>query len=444
MKVRFAPSPTGFLHVGNARLALINWLFARRHGGQVLLRLDDTDASRGRDEYAEAIEHDLRWLGLDWDEFARQSDRRARYAEAAAALERAGRLYACFESEEELRAKREQRLRHGRAPVYDRAMLKMTPDQRTAAEAGGKRPYFRFRLSEGARAWRDLVLGERAVKLGTISDPVLVRADGTPLYTLCSVVDDLDFGVTHVIRGDDHVTNTGVQLDIWDALGGTPGFLAFAHLPLLTDETGGKLSKRLDSLSLRRLRTDGVEPTAITSYLARLGSPKNPEPMSLPALAAEMDLGRFSPGQARFDIAQLQALNRRVLQQLRFCEITGRLPEGASAAFWEAIRGNIDLLGEARLWWDVVAGDDFIPPVIEGERSFLRTASDLLPTEPWDAEVWQTWTGVLREASGRKGRALYRPLRLALTGEEHGPEMRALLPLMGRRRVERRLREAAA
>jgi glutamyl-tRNA synthetase len=277
-----------------------------------------------------------------------------------------------------------------------------------------------------------------------VSDPVLVRADGTPLYTLCSVVDDLDFAITHVIRGEDHVTNTGVQLDILDALGGVPGAVGFAHLPLLTDEAGGKLSKRVDSLSLRRLRTDGMEPAAITSYLARLGSSRNPEPATLPALAEEVDLGRFSAGQARFDIVQLQALNRRVLQALPFAEVADRLPQGAGAAFWETIRGNIDLLTEARLWWEVVAGDAFVPPVAEGEAALLATALSLLPPEPWDAGVWEAWTGAVRAATGRKGKTLIRPLRLALTGEEHGPEMRALLPLIGHDRVARRLAATVA
>ncbi|MDA8248246.1 MAG: glutamate--tRNA ligase, partial [Rhodospirillales bacterium] len=393
-RVRFAPSPTGYLHVGNARLALVNWLHARRHNGRFLLRLDDTDAARSTDAYAEAIGHDLRWLGLDWDETFRQSARLDRYAEAAEALKRSGRLYPCFESEEELRFRREQRLRRGQAPVYDRAMLKLTAAQRAAAEAGGKRPYWRFLLSDGAIGWDDLVLGRRQVKLPAVSDPVLIRADGTPLYTFCSVVDDLDSAVTHVIRGEDHVTNTGVQLDLLAALGGDPAKLRFAHLPLLLDEKGEKLSKRLDGLSLRRLRTDGVEPAAITSYLARLGSARDPVPASLEELAGDFDFAHFSAASSRFDIAQLQALNRRVLQGLDFAAVAARLPTGATEAFWLAVRGNLDLLGEARGWWDVVAGT-IVPPVIEGEGDFLRTALAVLPLEPWDAQVWSAWTEAL-------------------------------------------------
>jgi glutamyl-tRNA synthetase len=442
VRVRFAPSPTGWLHVGNARLALINYLFARHAGGHFVLRLDDTDTGRSSEEYADGIGHDLRWLGLGWDETFRQSDRRARYAEMAERLKQSGRLYPCFESEEELRAKREQRLKRGQAPVYDRAMLKLTPQQREAAEAGGKRPYWRFLLSGGHVGWDDLVLGQRQVKLPAVSDPVLIRADGTPLYTFCSVVDDLDGGTTHIIRGEDHITNTGVQLDILAALGGDPARVRFAHLPLLTDENGEKLSKRFDSLSLRRLRADGVEPAAITSYLARLGSSHDPVPATLEALAADFDFGAFSASSARFDGTQLQALNRRVLHGLPFATVAERLPPGATEAFWLAVRGNLDLLNEARGWWDVVAGT-IVPPVIEGEGAFMRTALDLLPAEPWSESVWSEWTDALKAQTGRKGRALFLPLRLALTGEEQGPDLKALLPLMGRARAAARLGLAA-
>jgi glutamyl-tRNA synthetase len=442
IRVRFAPSPTGYLHVGNARMALLNWLFARRHGGRFLLRIDDTDTSRGSEEYAAAITQDLAWLGLAWDESFRQSARQERYAAAAAALRQAGRLYPCFESEAELRAKREQQLRRGKAPVYDRAMLKLTQEQRAAAEAGGKRPYWRFLLSAATIAWDDLVLGRRQVKLPAISDPVLIRADGTPLYTFSSIVDDLETGITHVIRGEDHVTNTGVQLDILAALGGDPARLGFGHLPLLMDEHGEKLSKRLDSLSLRRLRSDGVEPAAIAAYLARLGSSRDPVPASLEDLVADFDFARFSASAPRFDIGQLQALNRRVLQRLGFAEVADRLPPGATEAFWLAVRGNLDRLGEARGWWDVVAGS-IVPPVIAGEGAFLQLALELLPAEPWSGEIWTIWTEALKAQSGRRGRALFQPLRLALTGEEHGPELKTLLPLIGRARAAERLRVAA-
>ena len=440
--VRFAPSPTGLLHVGNARAALANYLFARRHGGRFILRIDDTDAERSRSEYAEAIPRDLQWLGLDWDDSFRQHDRLEHYAAAAERLKQSGRLYPCFESEDELRAKREQRLKRGLPPVYDRAMLKLTPAQRAQAEANGKRPYWRFLLSNTTAEWRDLVLGRRQVKLPTVSDPVLIRADGTPLYTFTSVVDDLATGITHIIRGEDHITNTGVQLDIFAALGGDPAALGFAHLPLLTDSDGGKLSKRLDSLTLRTLRHDGVEPTAITAYLASLGTSDDPQPLPIGDLAARFDLTHVSHSAARFDVAQLLALNRRVLHALPFAAVADRLPPGATEAFWLAVRGNLDLLSEARRWWDVVGGT-IVPPPLPGEGDFLHRAAAALPPEPWTAEVWRDWTEALKLATGRKGRALFMPLRLALTGEDHGPELRELLPQIGRARAEQRLRIAA-
>src|SRR5277367_836395 len=440
--VRFAPSPTGFLHVGNVRAALANYLFARHHDGRFILRIDDTDAERSRDEYAEAIARDLQWLGLEWDESFRQRDRIDHYAAAAERLKESGRLYPCFESEDELRAKREQRLKRGLAPVYDRAMLKLTAEQRAQAEANGKRPYWRFLLSNTVMEWQDMVLGRRQVKLSAVSDPVLIRADGTPLYTFTSVVDDIATGITHIIRGEDHITNTGVQMDIFAALGADPGALQFAHLPLLTDSDGGKLSKRLDSLTLRTLRHDGVEPTAITAYLASLGTSNDPQPSPIAELAARFDLTHVSHSAARFDVSQLLALNRRVLHALDFAAVADRLPPGATEAFWLTVRGNLDLLSEARFWWDVVAGT-IVPPPMETDSDFLRHAAATLPPEPWNAEVWRDWTDALKQATGRKGRSLFMPLRLALTGEDHGPELRELLPLLGRARAKQRLRIAA-
>ncbi len=441
-RLRFAPSPTGRLHVGNARIALANALFARRAGGRLLLRIDDTDRARSSDELAAAIEQDLLWLGITWDERLRQSDRTERYELAADRLRASGRLYPCFENEDELRVKRDLQLKRGKPPTYDRAALSMTPEQRAAAEAKGKHPYWRFKLSGEIRGWDDAVLGPRTVKLSAVSDPVLIRADGTPLYTLTSIVDDIETGITHVIRGEDHVTNTGVQADIAAALGADPGAMRFGHLPLLTDADGGKLSKRLDSLSLRQLRADGIAPEAVAGYLATLGTGREPKPGDVATLAPSFDLSAFGHAPARFDPAQLAALNRRALQGMSFEAVSARLPHGATEAFWLAIRGNIDLLNEARGWWEVVAGT-IVPPVMEGEGAFLQAALATLPEEPWTATVWADWTGALGRETGRRGRALFHPLRLALTGEEHGPEMRLLLPLIGRARAAQRLAIAA-
>ncbi|MBU6357564.1 MAG: glutamate--tRNA ligase [Rhodospirillales bacterium] len=442
VKFRFAPSPTGHLHAGNARLAVVNALAARAMGGTLLLRIDDTDRERSKPEYEAGIEQDLRWLGIGWDEMARQSDRMDRYAAAAERLKAAGLLYPCFESEEELAAKRALRAKRHLPPVYDRAMLSLTAEQRAAAEAGGKRPYFRFKLSDGAVAWNDLVLGRREVVLGTVSDPVLIRADGTPLYTFTSVVDDLELGVTHVIRGEDHVTNTAVQIDLMRALEPRRAVPAFGHLPLISDVTGEKLSKRAGSVSVRQFRRDGIEAMALVSYLARLGSRRDPEPLTLEELAGTFDLGDFSRGAPRFDPKQLLALNRRVLHGLPFEAVAERLPEGCGAEFWMAVRGNLDLLSEARLWWEVVSGEIETPSLPEA-ASLLRAALEALPPEPWDETTWKGWTGAVAAASGARGKALYLPLRLALTGESHGPELAALLPLIGRARAAARLERAA-
>ncbi|MDO9710666.1 glutamate--tRNA ligase [Paracraurococcus lichenis] len=442
MKLRFAPSPTGYLHVGNARVALVNWLLARQQGGTVLLRLDDTDAERSKPEYAEALEEDLRWLGLDWDETFRQSDRMDRYQTAAERLKKAGRLYPCFESEEELRYKREQQIRQKRPPIYDRGALRMTPEQYERALGNGKTPYWRFLLESRTVEWQDGVLGRRAVKLPSLSDPVLIRADGTPLYTFTSVVDDLESGVTHIVRGEDHVTNTGVQLDLWQALGGNPAKLSFAHLPLLTDTDGGPLSKRLGSLALRQLRRDGVEPAALAGYLAALGTSQDPHPGLPRDLVAGFRLSAISKSAARFDIQQLLAQNRKLLHAASFESVRSHLPEGADETFWLAVRGNLDLLSEAKPWLEVVRGT-VVPPPQPGEEAYLRAALEALPPAPWDEATWGAWTAALRERTGRKGKALFHPLRLALTGEETGPDLKGLLPLIGPERAGQRLRIAA-
>ena len=442
MKVRFAPSPTGLLHVGNARIALANWCLARHRGGQFVLRLDDTDTERSKPEYAAAIEEDLRWLGLGWDEKVAQSDRLDRYAAAAEKLKASGRLYPCLETEEELAFKREQRVKQGRPPLYDRAALKMTKEQLDRAIANGKTPHWRFLLSNDSMEWNDGVLGPRKVKLSSLSDPVLIRADGSFLYTFTSVVDDLEMRITDVIRGEDHVTNTAIQLDILAALGGHPRGMRFAHLPLLTDADGGPLSKRTGSVGLRQLRRDGVEPAALAGYLLALGSSADPVPGMPADLAASYDIGKVSKSAARFDTKQLLALNRKWLHGLSFDAVKDRLPEGASEAFWLAVRGNLDLFREVRDWWEVASGV-IVPAGDPADAGMLRAAIEALPAEPWDEATWPAFTAAVGAATGRKGKALFMPLRRALTGEEHGPDLKHFLPLIGRARALERLRQAA-
>lgn len=439
VQVRFAPSPTGRLHVGNARVALINWLFARQQGGGFLLRLDDTDSDRSSDIFAADIEQDLRWLGLDWDGYARQSDRLARYAAAADRLKADGRLYPCYETAEELELKRKIALSRGLPPIYDRAALRRGEAERAALEAQGRKPHWRFRLNEGAVAWDDLVRGPQHFDAANLSDPVLVRADQRPLYTLSSVVDDIDFKISHVVRGEDHVANTAVQIQLWQALGGTVP--AFAHLPLLADEHGEGLSKRIGSLSLGTLRDEGIEPMALVSLLAHIGTSDAVAPhQSLWELVEGFDFGRFSRATPKFDPAELKALNARVLHGMPFKVAHPRLGalgvKEADEAFWLMVRGNIERLDEAVDWWRVCRGP--MMPVID-DTAFADEAARLLPPEPWDEATWGAWTEAVKAATGRKGKELYAPLRRALTGRDHGPELKNLLPLIGRARAAARL-----
>ncbi len=441
VSVRFAPSPTGFLHVGNARAALVNWLFARRHGGNFLLRLDDTDLERSEAQFAAGIEEDLSWLGLGWDRFQRQSDRLAAYAAAFARLEAAGRVYACYETPDELALKRKVQLSRHQPPVYDRAGRSLTAGQRRALEADGRKPHWRFRLEDGTVAWDDLVHGRLAFEGARLSDPVILRADGQPIYTFASVVDDLELGISHVIRGDDHISNTPVHMQIHAALGGDPAGLAFAHLPLLAGAQGEKLSKRQGSLSLRSLRAEGVEAVAVASLLARLGTADPIEPAAaLPTLVEGFDLGRFGRSPPHFDVAELWQMNAKVLHLLPFSAVESRLTAmgmaGCGPDFWETVRPNLGKLADALDWWQVCRGP--LAPVID-DPAFAAAAAAVLPPEPWDGETWRAWTQAVIAATGRKGKALFQPLRRALTARDHGPEMRNLLPLLGRERVLRRL-----
>jgi glutamyl-tRNA synthetase len=449
VSVRFAPSPTGRLHIGNIRTAVLNWLYARRNGGSFMLRLDDTDGTRSTEAFAEAIRTDLSWLGLVWDREARQSDRLARYDEVAEKLKQAGRLYPCFESEDELGRRRARQRARGLPPIYDRAALKLTPDEIAKRIAAGEKPHWRFFLAntEPSRGltplptlvtWHDVVRGEQTVDIGSLSDPVLIRADGTPLYTFTSIVDDIDFAITHIIRGEDHVTNSAVQIQLFEALGAEPP--TFAHHSLLIGADGQALSKRLGDLSIESLRAEGLEPLAVLCHAALLGTSEAVAPYaSLDELAVRLDLSKLSRAPGRFDIAELRALNARLLHMLSFDAVSDHLARmglDVSPALWEAVRGNITTLADVRTWLEVVNGP--LAPRIE-DAALCEIAAGLLPLEPWDAETWSIWTAAVRDATGIKGRQLFHPLRLALTAREAGPELRALLPIIGRARTEARL-----
>ncbi len=451
--VRFAPSPTGRLHVGNIRTAILNWLFANKAGGRFILRFDDTDRERSKEEFVEAIRTDLSWLGLLWDLEARQSERGAAYDAAVARLKASGRLYPCYEAADELERRRARQLARGLPPIYDRASLKLTEAERAELEATGRRPHWRFRLANTDASslkpqptlvsWNDMIRGAETVDLGSLSDPVLIREDGTQLYTLTSVVDDIDLGITHIIRGEDHVTNTGVQIDLFEALGAEPP--AFAHHSLIIGADGEALSKRLGALSVMSLREAGLEPMAVASHAALIGTsdPIEPHP-SLVSLAELFAPEKISTAPARFDPAELRGLNHRYLRTLEFASVAPRLTGlgiGGGEAFWLAVRDNLQTLGEAQDWWQVVAGP--IAPVIE-DQAFATAAAALLPPDPWTAETWGQWTGAVKAATGAKGRTLFHPLRLALTGRETGPELKALLPLIGRDRALARLSGATA
>ncbi|MEW6258102.1 MAG: glutamate--tRNA ligase [Pseudomonadota bacterium] len=437
---RFAPSPTGLIHVGNARTALINALLARRGGGTFILRFDDTDAARSRTEFAEGIVEDLEWLGIPPNRTERQSARLGLYAAGAEKLKALGRLYPAYETEEELDLKRGLQRARGLPPVYDRAALALTEADRARLEGEGRRPHWRFKLDHRLVAWDDGVRGPQQVDTSSLSDPVLVRADGTFLYTLPSVLDDIEFGVTDVVRGEDHVTNTAVQIEIFEAFGTAPP--RFAHHNLLTLPSGEGLSKRLGHLSLRALREAGQEALAVAAAAVLVGTSEALAPVqSLGHLAERVDLSRISRAPARFDPEELGGLTARTLHQLPYDAVAHRLENagiGGGEAFWLAVRGNLTRFTDAMEWWEIVGlpGPGILEPA---DREFLALAATHLPPEPWDAQTYGAWIALVKGASGRGGKVLFRPLRLALTGRETGPELAALLPLMGRERVQARL-----
>jgi glutamyl-tRNA synthetase len=442
VKVRFAPSPTGRLHVGNIRTALANWLFARGRGGVFVLRIDDTDLERSTQAFEEGIETDLAWLGLDWDERYNQSARFAVYQAAADRLKAEGRLYPCYETQEELDRRRKVALSRGLPPIYDRAALNLTDAERSGLEAEGRRPHWRFKLEGKRVGWEDLVRGHCEVDTTSMSDPVLIREDGAFLYTLPSVVDDVEMGITHVVRGEDHVTNTGAQIEIFEALGAvSPGF---AHMALLIGADGEALSKRLGSLSISDMRDQGFEPLAIVSHLARIGT-SDPLELggSLPEIWANFAFDKMGRAPARYDTADLDRLNAAVLHAMPYEEAKPRLAAlGADLGetFWTVVRSNLKRFDEARLWAHVVEGP--VEPFAEA-TPFFEAAQRLLP-ETVDETCWSSWTSAIKAETGAKGRELFRPLRLALTGLEHGPEMAALVPLIGREKILARLKREAA
>ena len=436
---RFAPSPTGLLHLGNIRTALINWLYARTHNGKFILRIDDTDQERSKDEYISKIKYDLEWLGIDYDDTFNQSSRFERYREQFEKLKADGRIYPCYETPEELERKRKLQMASGGKQVYDRSSLSLTDEEKRAYEDDGRKPHWRFLLQTERLKWNDLLKGELDIDLTSLSDPVLFREDGVPLYTFSSAVDDIDYNITNVIRGDDHTSNTAVQIEIINAI--DKNRITFAHHALLKASSGDKLSKRDNVISIDSFRKSNLEPLAILSLLATIGTSQSIELKdSLNQIISEFKLETISTSPGRIEIDVLNALNKKQVQKLNFDEVSERLKnidEKIDEKFWNTIRSNLETVESVKQWSDIV----FDSKLIEAEdREYIKSAMELIPDDPWDENTWELWTSAIKEKTGRKGKELFLPLREAFTGMSHGPEMKLLIQLIGREKILERVK----
>ena len=430
---RFAPSPTGYIHIGNLRTALMNYLIARKAGGTFILRIDDTDPERSKEEYVDGIKQDLEWLGLNWDRVERQSERLDKYHEAADKLREMGRFYEAFETPTELDLKRKKQLNMGKPPVYDRAALNLSEDEKDKLRAERGNGVWRFKLDQERIEWHDGILGDISIDAASVSDPVLIRGDGQILYTLASVVDDTEMGVTHVVRGSDHVTNTATQIQIMAALG--YDHPSFAHHSLLTGPQGEALSKRLGTLALRDLREQGIEPYALLSLMARLGSSDPVELRTdMESLIDGFDINKFGSAPTKFDVKDLRPLTCRYLQTRTYADVAPKIaeigvPDDKAEAFWAVTRENIETLHDLDGWWTMFR-DGAEPVIADEDKEFVSEAMAMLPQMPFDDQTWSAWTTEVKEKTGRKGRGLFRPLRMALTGQESGPDMGGVMPLL--------------
>ena len=436
---RFAPSPTGLLHLGNIRTALINWLYARTHNGKFILRIDDTDQERSKDEYISKIKYDLEWLGIDYDDTFNQSSRFERYREQFEKLKADGRIYPCYETPEELERKRKLQMASGGKQVYDRSSLSLTDEEKRAYEDDGRKPHWRFLLQTERLKWNDLLKGELDIDLTSLSDPVLFREDGVPLYTFSSAVDDIDYNITNVIRGDDHTSNTAVQIEIINAI--DKNRITFAHHALLKASSGDKLSKRDNVISIDSFRKSNLEPLAILSLLATIGTSQSIELKdSINQIISEFKLETISTSPGRIEIDVLNALNKKQVQKLNFDEVSERLKnidEKIDEKFWNTIRSNLETVEGVKQWSDIV----FDSKLIEAEdKEYIKSAMELIPDDPWDENTWELWTSAIKEKTGRKGKELFLPLREAFTGMSHGPEMKLLIQLIGREKILERVK----
>ena len=435
---RFAPSPTGLLHLGNIRTALINWLYARTNNGKFILRIDDTDLERSKDEYISQIKYDLDWLGIDFDETFNQSSRFDRYREQFEKLKADGRIYPCYETPEELERKRKLLIAAGGKQVYDRSAMELTDQQKKDYEAEGRKPHWRFLLKTERMKWDDLLKGEIDIDLTSLSDPVLFREDGVPLYTFSSAGDDIDYGITNVIRGDDHTSNTAVQVEIINAL--DQNKITFAHHALLKASSGDKLSKRDNVISISSFREANMEPISILSLLATIGTSNSIELKdNIDQIKSEFKLSTISTSPGRIEIDVLNALNKKQVQKYNFSEIEERLKkidEKIDQKFWETIRGNLNVVEDIKQWTDIVFNSETIKP---SDKDYIKIAMELIPDDPWNDETWGLWTSAIKEKTGRKGKELFLPLREAFTGLNHGPEMKLLIQLLGREKIIERV-----
>lgn len=432
IKVRFAPSPTGFMHIGNTRTALFNWLLAKKLGGKFMLRIDDTDRLRSKKEYEDAMRESLIWLGFEWSEEARQSARFDRYNEVKEKLMAEGRIYACYETPEELEIKRKRAMAKGQAPVYDRQALHYTAEDLAKFKAEGRKPHYRFKLLDGVIEWNDIVRGHCRYEAEKLSDPIIIREDGSYLYHLPSCIDDSDFGITHIVRGEDHTTNTASQIQMFEAIGGKVP--TFAPLPLLTG-TEGKLSKRLGSLGVRELKAEGVEAMAICSFLAKLGTSDAIEPYySLDELAESLDFSKLGRSQPKFDEEELKHFNTKVVRSMPYSLVKDRID--ADETFWNNVRANLNVVDDVKVWEDICHKE--VTPIIE-DKFLTDLAAELLPAEPWNESTFNEWMSILKAQSGKKGRELFHPVRKALTALDNGPELKTLLPLIGYEKAKKRL-----
>lgn len=441
IRTRFAPSPTGFLHVGNVRTAMANWLYAKKHNGEFMLRIDDTDLTRSKDEYTTAIKKDMEWLGLKWDLTAHQRDREARYEEVKQSFIKKGLLYPCYETPDELELKRKIQLGQGKPPIYDRVALKLSQEKIDRYIQEGRKPHYRFKLAEKAIEWNDMVRGKVRYESMSMSDPILIREDGSWTYMLCSVIDDVDFKISHIIRGDDHVNNTAIHIQIFEALDAIPPL--FAHLPRITTKTA-EISKRTGGFDIKSLREEKeLEAMTVNNFLAKIGTSEPATAYTkLEPLINEFDITKYHKSPTNYDEEELIKLNHKILAELNFDLIKDRAAKigimGIDQEFWNSVRHNISKFSEVKLWYNICK-EVLAPQINQNDKQYLLQAIQLLPNDQWNEQTWSKWTNEIKKDTGRNGKELFMPIRLALTAMEHGPELKFLLPLIGKEKVVKRL-----